>query len=118
MSNEWPVLQIWHLNEYQALTGSENEASELGTVPLGSSTRGITAFPTVLLRTAKEKLLGQPSYKTIKLPREPSASLHGAILLGRRGYLFLGYVPLHLIPSTELPNRLTFSYQKLPGAAD
>lgn len=62
MSNEWPVPQTWHLNEDQALTQSENEASWLGPVPWVAAPGESLPSPTVHQRTAKVKLSGQLSH--------------------------------------------------------
>lgn len=56
-SNEWPVPQTWHLNEDQAPTGRENEASELGASPLGPQHQGNHCLPNCAAPDCKREAL-------------------------------------------------------------
>lgn len=105
MSNEWPVLQTWHLNEDQALTMSENGSNWAGAGPLvWSQHQGNHCLPHCAPEDCKSELSGQLPYTTMNRPRELRAWLHRPVCWGRGEALSLGYLSLHLIPSTELPN--------------
>lgn len=102
VSTAWPQPQAWHLNEDGALT-SEREGGFWAAV-LALLSRAVTrADPWASLTRDNE----MPLEGNGLAPTEPSCR--------REDRALSAHWPIHLTPSTELPNRLAFAPWGPPG---